>query len=528
MASYKQPSSEIVNSSLKTAVKGTSILFLGMVASILLWFATKVLIIRNTTKEELGIYSIITAVAGVLSMLACMGMQEGVPRYISIFLGEGKKSQAKSVARTAIATGLITGTVFFLILAIFSGLIARYVFYKPELCMPLLIISFFIPLTVMVNTFVGILRGYNMVYPRVYFVEIGQPFFFLVLLIFFFIAGLPFISIIYAYTIAMLLVLLPVGAFYFKKIGLSERRVEPDNHSYGRELIKFSAPLLMASIMGVVLTWCDTLMLGRYARSEEVGLYNISLSLAKLLTFSLGALEFVYMPIAGELYVKKQFSELKRTYQILTKWNFLATLPIFFILFFFPEMTITFLFGNQFLDSSMSLRILSLCFLFHAFLGANVMLMIVMGRSKDLMNISLFGALANILFNYVLIKLFNLGNIGASIATLISYFLLNIVISLMLYRMSGIHPLTPQYIKPIVLSSIIGIALYAIAKSLPLFVWMLPIYLSLYLGGYFISLMVTKSFDLQDIELFEIISQKTGFSMDTVRKILYNSAHKRL
>jgi len=497
-----------------------------MVVSILLWFATKILIIRNTTKEELGIYAIITAVAGVVSMLASLGIQEGTPRYISIFLGEGKESQAKSISRAAITTGLTTGTVFFLIMSLLSGFIARYIFYKPEIRIPLIIISFFIPLSVMVNIFVGILRGYNMVNPRIYFLEIGQPFFFLLLLSLFFVANLPFISIFYAYTIAMLLVLLPVGAFYFKKIGLPERRSEADKHNYGGELIKFSAPLLMASVLGVVLTWCDTLMLGRYARAEEVGLYNISLSLAKLLTFSLGALEFVYMPIAGELYVKKQFPELKRTYQILTKWNFLATLPIFFILFFFPEMTITFLFGDRFVDASASLRILSLCFLFHAFLGANVMLMIVMGRSRDLMNISFFGALANILFNYVLIKILNLGNIGASIATLISYFLLNIIISLLLYRMSGIHPLTPQYMKPIFLSSAIGIALYAIAKSLPLYIWMLPLYLLFYLAGYFVSLMATKSFDSQDIDLFEVISQKTGFRMDAMRKILHNSAHK--
>jgi O-antigen/teichoic acid export membrane protein len=515
--------SDIVNSSLKTAVKGTTILFLGMVASISLWFATKVLIIRNTTKEELGIYSIITAVAGVLSMLACMGIQEGVPRYISLFLGEGKKSEAKAISRTAIATGLMTGMVFFLFLFLFSGPIARYVFYKPEIRIPLLIVSFFIPLSVMVNTFVGILRGYNIVYPRVYFVEIGQPFFFLLLLSLFFIVNLPFVSIFYAYTVAMLLVLLPVGAWYFIKVGRSRPRLEVVRHMYGRELIKFSAPLLMASVLGAVLTWCDTLMLGRYARAEEAGLYNISLSLAKLLTFSLGALEFVYMPIAGELYVRKQFAELKKTYQVLTKWNFLATLPIFFILFFFPEMTIAFLFGERFVDSSASLRILSLCFLFHAFLGANGLLLIIMGRTKALMNISLFGTLLNILLNYVLVKHFSLGNIGASFATLISYLALNIAISTILYRISTIHPLTPQYIKPIILSSIIGIALYAIAKLLPLYVWMLPIYLIFYLSGYFISLIITKSFDAQDIDLFETISKKTGFRMNIIRKVLYNS-----
>ena len=519
--------SDIVHSSLKSAVKGSTIVFLGMVASILLWFATKVLIVRNTTKEELGIYSIVVAVVGILSLLAGLGIQEGVPRYISLFLGEGKKSQAKAISRTAIITGLISGMAFLLFLLIFSGLIARYVFYKPEIRIPLLIISFFIPLTVISNTFVGILRGYNMIYPKVFFFDIGQPFFFLLLLGLFFIIKLSFTSIFYAYSISMLLVLLPMAAYYFIKIELTQPRLEVITHRYGRELIKFSAPLLMASVLGIVLTWCDTLMLGRYARAEEVGIYNVSISLAKLLTFPLQALEFVYMPIAGELYIKKQYSELGRTYQVLTKWNFLATLPIFFILFFFPEMTITFLFGARFMDSAPALRILSICFLFHAFLGANGLLLIIMGRSKALMNISIVGMLLNILLNYILIKHFGLGNIGASLATLISYLALNIIISLILYKISNIHPLTPQYIKPIIVSSIIGLALYAIAKSLPLYVWMLPIYLFLYLGGYFISLRITRSFEEHDMQMFEMISQKTGFKMNIIRKFIRNSVHRR-
>ncbi|MGD0282771.1 MAG: flippase [Dissulfurispiraceae bacterium] len=515
--------SDIVNSSLKSAVKGSTIVFLGMVASILLWFATKVLIIRNTTKEELGIYSIVIAVVGVLSLLAGFGIQEGVPRYISLFLGEAKKSQAKAISRTAIITGLISGTAFLLFLLIFSGPIARYVFYKPELRIPLLIISFFIPLSVISNNIVAILRGYNMIYPKVFFSDIGQPFFFLLLLGLFFMMKLSFTSIFYAYTISMLLVLLLMGAYYLIKIDHPQPQLEVSTHRYVRELIKFSAPLLMASILGIVLTWCDTLMLGRYTRAEEVGLYNVSISLAKLLTFPLSALEFVYLPIAGELYIKKQFSELGRTYQVLTKWNFLATLPIFIVLFFFPEMTITFLFGVRFLDSSSALRILSFCFLFHAFLGANGLLLIIMGRSKTLMHISIFGVLLNIFFNYILIKHFGLGKVGASVATLISYLALNIIISLILYRISSIHPLTPQYIKPIILSSVIGLAIYAVAKSLPLYVWMLPVYLLMYIAGYFISLRITKSFEEDDIQMFEIISEKTGFKMNMIRKFLYSS-----
>ena len=102
------------------------------------------------------------------------------------------------------------------------------------------------------------------------------------------------------------------------------------------ELLRFSLPLLIVSLLSVVLGWTDTLMLGRYTKAASVGIYNVSISLAKLLTFPLSAISFVFMPIAGEMYARKQSAELGRTYQVLTKWIFSVTFPIFLYFIFFP------------------------------------------------------------------------------------------------------------------------------------------------------------------------------------------------
>ncbi len=510
--------SEIVNSSLKSTVTGTSDVFLGMVASILLWFVTKVLIVRNTTKEELGIYSIVVAVAGMVSVFACLGIQEGVPRSIAVFLGEGRDEGAHSISRTAIRTGLASGTIFFLLLALFAGTISRHFFYKPELETPLLVISGFIPCSVFASIVAGILRGHRIIYPKVFFLDIGQPLLFLAFICLFMFLHLKFLGIIAAYTMAMAMVAVVMAAFFFNRTsgGGPPRKGE----KYDMELIKFSAPLLITGILGMVLAWSDTLMLGRYTLAEEVGLYSVSISLAKLLAFPLGAMVFIYLPIAGQMYAKGQMAELKKTYQVLTKWNFAVTLPIFFILFFFPEMTISFFFGSRFVDSTTSLRILSICFLFHAFLGANGVLMITLGRAKELMNISIFGTALNVVLNWVLIKHAGMGNVGAAVATLVSYFALNVLVSVILYKASGIHPLTSKYLRPIAASMVVAAILYATAKSLPLSFWMMPLYLALFLGGYVLSLLMTGSLDKEDLFLFDAISGGTGLELKRTRQII--------
>jgi O-antigen/teichoic acid export membrane protein len=267
-------------------------------------------------------------------------------------------------------------------------------------------------------------------------------------------------------------------------------------------------------------------MLGRYTDTEQVGVYNVSISLARLLIFPLTALGFVFMPLAGKMFSRRQMPELKRTYQVLTKWIFSATLPIFFILFFFSEMTITFLFGERFIVSSTSLKFLLIGFLFYSFTGVSGMLMMVIGKSVELMNIYMFGTFVNILLNYIMIKLSGLGIAGAAFATLISYILIYSMISLKLYNESRMHPFTPEYIKPIAGSAIIGVMIYGIAKSLPLYLWMMPLYFIIFFAGYCVSLLVTRSLDKEDIMLFSAILERMGMRFSWLQRLTESSLNE--
>lgn len=225
------------------------------------------------------------------------------------------------------------------------------------------------------------------------------------------------------------------------------------------------------------------------------------------------------MPIAGELYAKARSPELAKTYQILTKWIFSVTLPLFFILFFFPEMTITFLFGDRFTDASLPLRILLLGYLFIVFMGTNSMLLLVMGHSKAVMKVSAAAALLNLLLNYVLIKHAGLGMHGAAISTAVSMIAITSGYSFLLYRFSGIQPISAVYLKPVIGSSVIGLLIYGVAKSIPLYYWMLPVYFILYICGYMASLILTRSIDEDDIMLLETLLNKLGVAPVITKKI---------
>ncbi len=509
--------SEIIHSSLKNTVKGTVFVFLSSSTGILIWFFTKLLIARHTTKEELGLYSLAIAVVSIFSWVATFGMGEAITRYISLFLGENKKASTEGITRAATQMGFIAAMGSFVILFAFSGYAARHIFYMPKLATPLKIIAFFLPVQIMATLLVGILRGHGIIKPKIIFVDIGQPLLFFLALLACVFLKLPFQTILLAYLFAAVAMFFGVAIYGRRLIGLKPVSFKIGSHY--RELVKFSLVLFSVGVWGIFLDWTDSLILGRYTGAATVGTYNISTSLARLINFPFEALSFVFLPLAVEMFAKKQIPELKRTYQVLTKWIFSATLPIFFVLFFFPDMVITFLFGSRFVDAAMPLRILSLGFLARAFLGVNGLVMITFGMQKPILKLGFLAALINVAFNYFLIKWMGMGVTGAAIAGAIPYFTINVWASYLLYRETGIHPITSRYLKPIGGVALVCAAIYEMAKSLPLQLWMLPMYLALFMAGYGVSLIATRSIEREDILMLEAVSEKTGLELGFLKRI---------
>jgi O-antigen/teichoic acid export membrane protein len=167
--------SKEMHASLKTAVKGTTLIVAGMVIGNLLWFAIKILIVRNISVDELGLYSLTITIATVLSALAALGTHMGTPRNISSFLGKERHEDAQSLARASLHINFISSMTIGILLFLLSGLLSRHVFYKPEIATLLKIISVSIPLFTMATIIGGILRGYGYVGHKVYYMDIGYP-----------------------------------------------------------------------------------------------------------------------------------------------------------------------------------------------------------------------------------------------------------------------------------------------------------------------------------------------------------------
>ncbi len=517
--------SEIVNQSLQKIAKGTGIIFIGTIIGMLLGFFSRVIIVRYITQSEYGIYSLALVLMSIFVTISTLGLQQGATRYIAYFRGRKEEGKVKGVISSSIKIALIVSIIFSLILFLLADIISTNIFHSPELSTPLKIFSLAIPFTVLIGIFTSLFRGFDRVEPNVYFQNILRGVLFILFLVGAILFGLSFFGVLYAYLASIAITCIAFTIYAIKKLPLTfsvKKKADADTDTtinpIGKELLLFSIPLLGVAMLNMIMNWTDTLMLGYFKTSDVVGLYNGALPLARLIPIALTSAGFIYVPIVSGLYSKKLMGEIGRTYQVLTKWIFSVTIPLFFILFLFPETVLNFLFGISYIQAAPALRILALGFMFHAFLGLNGLSLMVMGETRFLMLVSLSGAISNVVLNVALIPIF--GIVGAAFASLLSYSVVNIFTSTKLYKISNIHPFIINYVKPIGISIVLLALIYAFTTHLKIEFWMLPLLLLLFSFAYGLLLLLTRSFDKEDIDMILMIEKKAGVDAEPIKRIL--------
>jgi O-antigen/teichoic acid export membrane protein len=509
---------QIIDETLKKVVKGTTIVLVGTVIGMLLGFASRVIVVRYITQSEYGVFSLAVTLVGIFSVIATLGLSEGAARYIAYFRGKNELAKIKGVIFSSLGFTLIASVLLSLALFFASDILATKAFDDPELSTPLKIFSAAIPFSVLIGMLTAIFRGFDRVDVKVYFGDILQGALFPLLLGGVVLLGLAFLGVIYASLAAGVITCLAFAIYTVKKPPLPLKGGGSPS-PVGKELLLFSLPLLVTAMLVMIVQWTDTIMLGYFKTSSDVGLYNGALPLARLIPIPLTSMAFIYVPVVSQLYSRGLMKEVKRSYQVLTKWIFSISLPIALILLLFPITTLNFLFGYQYTEAATALRILVVGLLIHTFVGANGMTLMVMGKTKLVMWAGLITTLLNIALNISLIPLW--GITGAAIASLASYFAGNIFNSAKLYQLFKIHPFTKSYLKPVIASGIIIFVIYALATSLlTITFWMLPLFLILFLAIYALSLLLTKSFDNEDIMLLLAIEKRTGVDATPIKNIL--------
>ncbi len=504
---------------MKTA-RGAGIAFVGFALGLALTFAARIIIARYGLQANYGLFSLGLAVLNFSVVMAGLGLIQGATRTIAFFYGKGDIPRTREALAASLQLAIVSSLLIGLAIFFASETIARELLNAPELSTPLKVFAIAIPFSTLINVFASFFRGFGRVGPQVLFQNILLNTIFILLLLVVLSLNLPFTFVFYAYLVAIVFVFITFTIYLIKKLPLPIALGPSEGiRQMRKELLLFSTPLMGTAILGMAMGWIDTLMLGYFKTPEAVGLYNAAHPLTQFIFGPLLALNLIYTPIATGLYAQNRLPEMKRNYTILTKWLTSVTFPLFLVLLLYPEAVLYLLFGPGYGAAAPALRLLAISVILSNLFGPNRRTLVVLGHTRFLFWTNLTGLTLKIVLNIILIP--KLGILGAAITSLTSTILLNIICSVKIYTLSKIHPLSKNLFKPVISSIVLAFLIEAVARSLfDITPWMLPLIFILYYSVYALAILLTKSFDREDMTLLLEVGKRTGIKTAPLEKIL--------
>lgn len=493
-----------VRDDLEGMLGGAVLVAVGTLLSVGINIAARSLFARAYSPEEYGIFSLSFTILLILSLAACLGLQNGLPRQLAFGRADKDKLEGTDRGPESDDTGekagdpgtqilwalLLAGGVAVvagIVLLRFHHTIAVHVFDDIGYARPLGLVAVAIPFFTLIRVMSAVFRGYSKPNERVFFQSLIRNISFLVLLGLAVAAGL---SHLLAITMLPLSLLLTAGLYFGYlyrdnpgkfRTGVVDRLTQIE---VPVRLVRFSAPLMVATLLLQLMTWMDILMLGYFSTSRVVGLYDGVRPLVRIIPIVWQGMIFMYIPLVSGMYAKNNLASIRRVYFVLTKWFASATVPLVLVFLFFPASTLTAVFGSSFTVAAPALQLLAVAFCTGNLIGPTGATLIAMGHTRVLMGINLVSAVVNFGLNVALIPDFGL--IGAAAATTVAIVLRNLLRLALLYREGRIHALHGSIYRPLLVTTLATGTLSAILDpvSWPMLVGLFALVTAVFLTSF--------------------------------------------
>lgn len=495
---------------LSKLLSSASLVFLGTLVSSASGLLERAIIGRILSPNGYGEFSIALAVFMLGTTLGAAGFNQGVPRFMARF---DNPRDIRGAWLTGLVISLGFSTALCIGLLLTTPLLAPRLFESDARGFLFSVFVLSIPVYVSFKIGIGAIRGNENTRYKVLTEDLLYPVVRISLVAGLLLSGVGLAATGLGYLGALLVVTLLVYVFLNRLISL---RGEFTFHA--REMTTFSAPLIVSSMMNMLLARTDTLMLGYFRTSSEVGIYNAAYPLAGGMAILLAAFGYLYLPMASRLDSEERGS-VGSVYQLTTKWLFLLIFPGFVTMIVFPHEILSIVFGSEYAVGGTALVILAVGTFTNAAVGRNRETLSALGATNFILLSNGVAFVFNFVVNMVLIPTY--GFTGAAVASASSYILLNLVVYAVLRSRFDITPFYRESIRvyvalPVVVVPIAAFVGRELQGTLPVVV----------IFGVFVGLLtvvVTAAFgglEADDIVLIEFVEETTHIRVPIVRRLI--------
>ena len=496
---------------LSALLSSAALVFAGTVVSVVARLGERIVLGRTLDTGVYGDVTIALAIVSMGSTLAGVGLTQGVPRYMSRF---EDPADVRGVLVTGFVVALSVALTVAAALVLNVGWLAGALFETPGASVFLLPFVLTIPFQVGMRISIGGIRGLENTVYKTLVGDLFFPFARVALLVMLLSAGVGVAAAGYAYLVAAATAFL-IGLALLNRllslVGQFRTRI--------RELVAFSAPLIVATVLNVLLTRTDTVMIGYFDSSVATGLYGYAYPLATGLLLVVASFGFLYLPLASRFDANDRHQELDAVYTITTKWAFIATFPAFLTFVVFPGDVLAIFFAERARPAALALVVLAGGFFTNAAFGRNRETLSALGRTKLIMTGNGLAYGLNVCLNFLLIPPYSY--LGAAVASAISYVSLNLFIYVILRYRFDITPFSRWTRRTfVVLSLTLFPPAYLVSQWYTLTAATLPVVL---VGAALASvgvIVATGCLQPEDEIVVTAVEDAVGFELTALRRFL--------
>lgn len=361
----------------------------GVVLSLMLGVGINALLARLLSAKNLGLYFLLVSFVSLSATLAQAGSLQVLLRRIALSpIAGGKHDAAKDIQATCLYIGSGLTVVGILIWIFYGFLVDKYMPENNILPSAQILIFVWIAAMAYQGVVTESFRGLHDIRNAVFFGGIISNTVLVIALATLFLMGhAPSLPDVVSLVVGLSLTSVAFGMF------LLSRRIHRNAHDgyirYLKSLHQEATPLLLVTLLAVVLAQGDLWVLGLYRGAEDVALYAVAAKLAILAGMPLNLLNAVLPPIIAQLHAKTNPVELEK---ILRGSASIASIPamlVALIAVFAGSDILGYLYGDHFRQAAPVLSVLCIGHLIHVLFGSGGLVLILTGRGKALMLITL-------------------------------------------------------------------------------------------------------------------------------------------
>ena len=233
---------------------------------------------------------------------------------------------------------------------------------------------------------------------------------------------------IWIYLLIYLIFLASLSVSIIREIDLRKPKLDQPNLDNLKKYITFSLPQIPNAILLWVVNLSDRYLITFFLGLAQTGIYSASYNIGSVIMAFYMPISFVLLPIVAKYWDDGERLKVKKYLEYSTKIFLVLAIPASVGLYVLSKPLLQLLTTSEFVVGGILTFLVALGYIFLGVFQINTLIILLVEKTKYRPLITGIAGVINIVLNIILIP--QIGIMGAAVATLISYMVIALIVSL--------------------------------------------------------------------------------------------------